>query len=65
MKLLFIGVSAAVCCMPLGWSSSGRRCRVSHIEALDTTACTANFGEPMLYIVDGNMFCCMLLGRCG
>lgn len=39
MKLLFMGVSATVCCMFCGLASSGSRRRVSHIEALDTTAC--------------------------
>lgn len=41
MKLLFMGVSAACCCiLGLGWASAGRRCRVSHMDAFDTTACT-------------------------
>lgn len=42
MKLLFMGVSSAACCIGLGCACAGRRCRVSHMEAFDTTACVTS-----------------------
>ena len=50
MKLLFMGVTSAACCMEgLGWASAGRRGRVSHIDAFETTACTSQSSDLLYF----------------